>query len=127
MTDSVNVPGAAFHAKVIQIPVRMAHANVVQMQHAAEQQIHACLVNVNAAQDKHVQDRRLFADLEHVFATQRQTVTQTQRIPAHLLVYIHTILRFMHVNVDQTRNVRGQTNVMAVIVSKVCVLNYIYI
>ena len=70
----------------------MVHANVVQMQHVADQQIHARLGNVNAVQDKHVQDRRLFAAMEHVlFASHYQTVTQTHRIAAHLLVYIHTL------------------------------------
>ena len=91
MTDSVNVPGAASHAKVIQTPVRMAHANVVQMQHAAEQQIHARLVSVNAVQDKHVQDRRPNAVMEHVFAILTQTTTQRLQVPAHLRVHIHTI------------------------------------
>ena len=70
----------------------MVHANVVQMQHVADQQIHARLGNVNAVQDKHVQDRRPNAVMEHVFAILTQTVTQRLRVPAHLLVtHIHTI------------------------------------
>ena len=91
-TDNVNVPGPAIHAKAIQTPARMAHANVVQMQHVADQQIHARLGNVNAVQNKHVQDRRPIANLEHVFAILTQTVTQRLRVPAHLLeTHIHTI------------------------------------
>ena len=124
--DNVNVPGSAFHAKAIQIPARMAHANVVQAQHAADQQIHAPLENVNAVPDKHAQDRRLFAGMEHAYATHSQTVTQILPVPVHLLVHIHTLPRFMPVNVDQTLNARGQINVIAVLASKVCMLNHIH-